>query len=479
MWTQLITKRLNSSRSNGNSLAQWIRLAQCYERLPPKLPLILQSYESRKIRCGVILPNDSSDNLSRGAAFLITLLADVYSPDQAWFNAWRQRYQSKNGSPSALLVKYGDVFGKQSSTFSVPSPFLQKYNVEFLELSSKPSTLLQNNDGCHFYIKLQNCANSNASSSCWPTVNLRMSPQLHNLPLPLENQVDPQWALKATCGFINDKDTVNKYLEAMQRSNFGNIRKQLELKLQNFDNILKDLQISVLTNIADTERLYDQNKTLGSNKKQISNKIETWSQDAHEELQSKILPRLQKFAKKQLSIWKVYTYSESKLQLKLINMVTEPLRDLEMVNSLNRLKGELRVNGGGSNNFIDTKGINEGATKLHKEINSIVYQNFLLLQLPLILLGTFGCISSEFSSFSMGAFASFGIVLGFSRVLAMWQSLLDKYVVRIRETFRSNVENEKVNLLKEYETNFAAGGDEFKYKYEIIQSLLTSIINQK
>ncbi|GAV54502.1 hypothetical protein ZYGR_0AM00400 [Zygosaccharomyces rouxii] len=468
MWPQLVFRRFGS---------QWVRLSQCYQKPPPKLSLVLQGYNPKKIRCGLILPSDK-EGLRGGSAFLSALLADVYSPDQAWFHIWRQRYLQHN-SPSTILVKYGNVFDKHSeelestdmTTFSVPSPFLQKNNVEFLEVQS---TDLQDEDGCHFYINLQRDGVNPSAPHDWPTVNFVLNPDLQRVPLPMGDQIDPQWALGAICNFINDKSTVEEYLDVMRRSNFASVKRKLEGKLQEVDGIFRDLQKSVLGNIVHRENLHEQHRKLVADKREISEKIQRWSESAHDELQSSILPKLQTFVKNQLSIWKVYSYSESKIQLKLLNMVTEPLRSLQMVNSLNRLKGELHIESVASKNLIDTQEVNHKATALHKKINKIIYENFLLLQLPLILVATFGVVSGECSSFSMGALASFGIVLGFSRVLAMWQSLLDSYVKRIRETLSSNIENEKVSLINEYQTGFAAREKDFETKYEIIHSLSTS-----
>lgn len=472
MWPQLVFKRFSS---------QWVRLSQCYEDLPPKLSLVLQSHNSKKIRCGLLLPSDNKVSPS-GSAFLSALLADVYSPDQTWFNVWKQRYLQPN-SPPTVLVKYGDVFNKQSeklegidmTTFSVPSIFLQKHNMEFLEVKSKD---LRNDDGCHFYINLQQHSMETSAPYNWPTVNFVLNPNLQGVPLPLGNQIDPQWALDAICNFINDKKTVDEYLDVMQRSNFNSVKNQLERKLQDVEGVFRDLQTSILENIVHEENLRDQHEKLVHDKGEISRKVQRWGKSAHDELQWVILPKLQMFVKNQLSIWKVYSYSESMLQLKILNMITEPLCNLQMVNSLERLKGELRVDNASSRKFIDTQKINHRATALHNDINKSIYENFLLLQLPLIILAIFGVISGEFSSFSMGALASFGIVLGFSRVLAMWKSLLDSYVKKIRETLRSNIESEKISLINEYQVGFTTREKDLETKFKIIRSLFASI-NEK
>lgn len=474
MWPQLVFKRFNS---------EWVRLSRCYQKLPPKLPLVLQGYDSKKIRCGVVLSRDNDRVSISQSAFLSTLLADVYSPDQTWFHVWKQRYEQSN-STSRILVKYGKVFGKQFermneselTTFNVPSEFLEKHNVEFLEV---PSMEQASDDGCHFYINLQQHGVNPSGIYDWPTVNFIINPNLGKVSLPAGNQIDPEWALKAICEFINDKNTVDEYLDVMKRSNFANVKAELANKLQDVDGIFRGLQISVLENISQRENLYEKHKKLIDDKKHISGKIQRWSESAHDELQSSILPQLRTFVKNQLALWRVYSYSESKLQLKLLDMVTEPLHDLRMVNSLNRLKGELHINNVGSENFINKQEIKQKATALHKNINKIIYENFLLLQLPLILVSTFGVLSGECSSFSMGAVASFGIVLGFSRVLAVWQSLLESDVKRIRETLRSKIENEKVGLINEYQNGFATREKDFETKYEIIHSLSTSLIQKK
>ncbi|AQZ18549.1 (ZYRO0E05896g) [Zygosaccharomyces parabailii] len=450
-------------RRHGN---QWVKLAHCYNVLPAKLSLILDGFKSSKVRCGLILP---PHNVTSSSSFLSALVADVYSTDQAWFNVLKDRY-SGGDSLSKFLVKYGDQFDEQKmnnmTTFTVPSPFLQKNNVEFLEVQSTDS---QSNDGCHFYINLQG-PNPNVFH-IWPTVNLNLSSQISDM--PFENQVNAPMALNAITNFIGNKNTVNEFLEAMAASNFSKVQQKLESKLTDKEDIFSDLKNRVLENILNTERLYDRNRQLNDEEEKYMGRVEVWSEEAHGELQKEIIPRLNSFVKNQLSLWRVYTYSESKFQLKLLNMVTEPLGGLQMINSLNRIRGELKVNDTifTRNQVISVKDLNEEAINLHRKINKDIYQNFVLVQLPMILLAIFGVVSGEFSGFSMGALASFGVVLGFSRVLSLWQSLLNGYEMKIIETVRSNIEIMKANLIKEYQKSFAFRKNEYRIKYDLCRSL--------
>lgn len=441
-------------------------MAHCYRVPPAKLCLVNERSKSRKIRCGIILP---SDDIANTSAFLSALVADVYSPNQSWFNVFKQRYYNGN-SLSSFLVKYGDQFEKQKldnmTTYTIPSPFLQKNNVEFLETQRTDS---QDNDGCHFYINLQG-ANPDMFH-IWPTLNISVSGQVTDL--PFENQVNAPLALKAISSFIRNKDTVNEFLDAMTKSDFTNIQKKLESKLLNTDGIFENLENSVLENILKTERLLDKNQDLDYDEQEYLARVEQWSEQAHEELQNKIIPRLKRFVKIQLSLWRVYTYSESKLQLKLLNTIAQPLCGLQMVNLLNRLRGELNVSDSSTvgNQLLDIKQINEKATAIHKRINKVIYQNFVLVQLPMILLATFGVVSGEFSAFSMGSLASFGVILGFSRVLTIWQSLLDKYMREIRENIRRNIEVEKSNLVRKHQESFSERKLEYKTKLDLCRSL--------
>ena len=239
-------------RRHGN---QWVKLAHCYNVLPAKLSLILDGFKSSKVRCGLILP---PHNVTSSSSFLSALVADVYSTDQAWFNVLKDRY-SGGDSLSKFLVKYGDQFDEQKmnnmTTFTVPSPFLQKNNVEFLEVQSTDS---QSNDGCHFYINLQG-PNPNVFH-IWPTVNLNLSSQISDM--PFENQVNAPMALNAITNFIGNKNTVNEFLEAMAASNFSKVQQKLESKLTDKEDIFSDLKNRVLENILNTERLYDRNRQL-------------------------------------------------------------------------------------------------------------------------------------------------------------------------------------------------------------------------
>lgn len=445
--------------------SQWAQLSECYKVLPPKLSLVLQ--ESREptaiLRCGVIL---SANNVKRQSKFLSSLLADVYSSDQAWFNTMANRYST---SPtSQVFVRFGEQFDMQRernyTKFVIPSPFLKDHKVEFLEMQTKQS---QGEDGCHLYINLD--GNDSMLARGWPTIVVQDCDNTNSL--PLSNQINLSQAFEAISNFIKDKNTVTSYLQGMEKSNFANFKKKLSARLNDRKVLFSDLESSVLQNILINDKTLAEDKRMQSDKQEMTPAIEQWSQLAHNELQTKVKPLLENFAREQLSIWKIYTYSESKLKLKLIELVTKPIRCLQMVRSLYTLRGHLQIDDTMKSSLLEMNHLENKITSAQTKINKTIYHNFLTLQLPLIVCATLGIVSDQFSAYSMGALASFGVILGFKRVISDWQVTLKKILADINESIRRNIESNRDNLIQRCRASFALKESQSERKTKIIKAI--------
>lgn len=445
--------------------SQWAQLSDCYKILPPKLPLILQESRERTsiLRCGVIL---SANNLRHQSKFLSSLLADVYSSDQAWFNVMANRYTTSPTSP--VLVRFGEQFDMQReqnyTKFVVPSPFLKDYKVEFLEMQTKQP---QGEDGCHLYITLD--GSDSVLARGWPTIGVQDCDNTDSL--PFSNQINLSMAFEAISNFIKDKNTVKSYLQEMDKSNFADFTKRLSARLNDRKGIFLDLKSSVLQDILVNDKTLVEDEHLKSDKQDVMQAIEQWSQLAHTELQTKVKPLLEDFAREQLSIWRIYTYSESKLKLKLIELVTKPLRDLQMVQSLYILRGHLHIDDTMKSPLIETNHLEDKICFVQTKINKSIYHNFLTLQLPLILCATLGVISDQFSAYSMGALASFGIILGFKRVISDWEATLKKILADINESIRKSIESNKDCLIKHCRASFALEESKLDRKMKVIKAV--------
>lgn len=460
--TRCISRRFNS---------QWQQLGRFYEKVPQKLSLVLQNDGDRRpsIRCGVILPpNDSAKS-----SFVSALVADVYSTNQSWFRTLMSRYDRKN--TSRVLIKYGSQFdvrvNSNSTVFVVPSPFLQRHDVEILEFQHGQMPVIEQDRGCHLYVDL-----AGSSFDLSPSIILHDT----TLPeaLPFSNTVNSKLALESIVEFIRDKSTVDRYLENIEKSNFDAVSARLGDTLDNRDAIFQDLQRSIIENIKQDEDLVGRRRRIQSEKGQMLQEIEQWSQLAHTELQTIIGPLLDEFIKKQLSLWKIYSYSESRLKLKLVELLIEPLNHLKMKSSLYKLAGKLDIDEAVPlKPPLEIQHIDMKVLAVHEKVSKTIYWNFFSLQLPLILCSSLGVLSEQFSIYSMGSLASLGIALGFKRVLSHWETAMKDVLNDITSSIRENIQMDKRLMLSNCQERFANEESTLDKKLQLIESLSKNLEN--
>lgn len=442
---------------------KWNKLSLFYPR-QAKLPLLtVPSKEDALIRCGF--------SGSESSKFLDLLVLDVYSTNTQWMDQFLQRDRG-----SRNLIRYGEEFRVVGAsgldpivTYYVPSPWLVGMQCEFLEMG-KTSERGFPNDLCHLYVEKEQFPRLE-----WPTFALVPRSIAKNFNSAegeqvelYGNEIDPEYALEATLSFIKDKAVVTKYLKALDSSNVLPLSKRLKQRLQNKEKIFEDLERSVINEIYETDDLTKYDKLIKS-KNSVIHTIDEWSQNAHEELQNSIEPLLQNFVSKQLSLWKVYSYSESKLSLKL-NEMCNITNDLNMVQDLSHIYGSLDITQRRLS-IINPDYAKKQVPLLHKEINKIVYKNFFQLQFPLIAISVAGVVTGLCSVFSMGSLASLGIVLGLQRVKDSWYALLTHFQHQIREECRIGIEHNKRLLFDDWEKAYAKKESELREKAALLKQI--------
>lgn len=454
--------RLTAKRS----VNQWVLLSQCYDKLPSKMPLMIREGSANQaIRCGLL---QKSSNYQASSTFLAALLADVYAPDQSWLSVMINRQASSLKGP--MKIQYGDQFdvmhSDTSTTLAAPLGFLNDHNVEFMEISEKSTP---DEDGCHFYLDLD--GGSPTLYQKWPTVSIELTSKTDGL--PFLNEINPNLALQAILSFIRDKKTVNSYLEDLETSNFPSFSKRLATKLDGRDQIYVDLGSAILRNLKEEDESITRSGYLLNHKLEALNEIETWRRFSHSELQRLVVPLVQKFLKTHLSVWKIYTYSNTAFNLKIKELVEKPLRELQMENQLYKLIGHQRLSAPVTSPLINKRYFEKKLSSVYKGVNRAIYQNFFQLQLPLITCATMGYISEQFSIFSMGSLASLGIVLGLQRVLSTWESASKETEKVMYEDIRANIERGNERLIQETEERFSKEAALHERKFELVRDLST------
>lgn len=446
------------------TLNQWALLSQCYDKPPSKLPLMIRKDDENSIiRCGLL---QGSNGYQRSTTFLGALLADVYASDQSWLNVLLNRRTSSLRGP--IKIQYADNFDLQHNeavtTLAVPSSFLKDHKVEFLEVSEENAP---DEDNCHFYLDLD--GKSSPLYQEWPTISVRDTSRTSEL--PLSNEINSKQALEAILRFIRDKSTVNSYLSDLEQSNFGDFSKRLAAKIDNRKQIYTDLGLAVLKNLENEDTSLVRSRYLQSKKEEMLKDVETWRRHAHGELQGQVVPLIQKFLKTHLSVGKIYTYSNTKFNLKVKKLIEEPLRDLQMENNLYELRGRLRLSTPLKAPLIDKRYFEKHISSVYEDVNKMINRSFFQLQLPLILCSTLGYVSEQFSLYSMGSLASLGIVLGLQRVLSSWEVAGKNVQKRIYEDIRAAIEQEYERLILEVEDKYAKEEIAQKHKLDLIRAL--------
>ncbi|SCU97444.1 LAMI_0F10110g1_1 [Lachancea mirantina] len=441
--------------------SNWCQLDHIYGKQGIEIPKIkLLGSKPPQLRVGVIL---RSLNKSRDLAFLSALLADVYTQDKYWMDVFMQRHCS---SFSQNLLKFGPHFDVQSTesirTFTLPSPWLRENNVQFLE-TTRQSVLT---DNCHLYLDLRSQSADASTLSRWPTLYIRESDSECVLE---RNWVNSQKALNAVKAFIKDKHQVKEYLRDLEDSNFLAVNKMLETKFSCKDEILQDLGKVVKAEIFDQDKSLREFETRSAEDKNREALIDSWTVNAHRELQQKFFPMMKAFLRKQLSVGKLYTYSESKLELKMRETLGL-IENTKIEESRNHLRGSLAL-GHANHDVLDVQKLQDKIPGLHEKINKAVYAQFFQLQLPIVIVATLGVVSGQFTLFSMGSLAGVGLALGVNKVMRQWNRLLHNLSTTITEETRQAIELERNSLREELRAKESKEAQLTTRKLELLSNL--------
>lgn len=446
-------------RLNIRSLNKWVQLDACY---PTEKPIKLNLLTTPgRIRCGLVLPNNNNNDETK---LLNSLVIDVHAKEQTWMQYFSKRFY--NDQDNFRLIKYGETFNfeKQGnlSIYTLPSSWLKNKNVEFIECSREQMDI--SNDQCHFYISINS---SIPAETPWPTLNISLT---NDKNVYTNRQVNINMAWDSMLMLSRKEFNSVQHLEYLKKSNFVPIHNMINHKLKNVNQISQDLAKAVLTTIYRSDSSINEYEKLLKQESIATSIIEQWACKSHNELQNMIKASLQKFNQSQLSVWKLYIYSESALSLKLREMSQIPL-DLPIIQNLNYVRGQLDLPIVVKPTIIDNNAINTMLVGMHKRINMNIYKVFFQLQLPLIFCSCAGIISGQFSSYSMGSLAGLGIILGLRNVMKSWSFELEKFQYHIIEQIRLGIELEKEALLNQWNKIFASNQKLLNTKMKILKEL--------
>ncbi|SSD60101.1 uncharacterized protein SCODWIG_01862 [Saccharomycodes ludwigii] len=458
----------------GINSTHWKELSKIVNKnIIPKIYLLAKTTNNKFVnRVGVLINRNKTSS-----KVLSALLLDPYLPDQSWINMFQKRYNnvslSNNNSNMITLVKYNETFQINKignvTVYEIPSPYLKTNNVEFVEYYKDYYNINVFRDNCYMYLNILSSKDTvNAPDIIYPHINV-VEDGVSDLLSSTVYSVDFAAMLETILDFRSNKQkNTSKYKEVWVNSGMSifvsklsgilSSQHQRALYIRNLEKIVID---QLLRKDPDLIKFNTEFKLQDH---VASSEISHWYSSSHKELQSKIMNL------KPVSLWKIYSSSESNLQLQLLAKL-DP-KNWDMFNNLNYVKGKLGIQS--DNNKLPHIVLDHSiiATKLHSFYNKSVFTNFFTLQLPLVLISVIGVLSNQFSMYSMGSLASVGIVLGVKKVFdscnKFWHKTLDQDVV---DPIRMFIENESIQLKKQARVKSSAVRENVAKKLQIIKQI--------
>lgn len=239
---------------------------------------------------------------------------------------------------------------------------------------------------------------------------------------------------------------ISAYLEKYPASNIDELKKRVMKPVP-------ELRAALFGSVIDTcEEIIDENKSLSQHYHDVQKKAETlrtsWASDAHKELQSRLLPALQKTLYRDLAWYKLYAKVDDVdtiLQEAInFNYLPQTRANLEyVVGSLDTLLPvpiqqpndvELPLS-------VARKNIMSGATALHNKALKQLLVAGLGVQLPLVGLAVAGNVLLEQSAYSMASVAALGLVAGAAKLQKSW--------LRLCQAFYTAAENQTLKAISQ------------------------------
>ncbi|KAL6947075.1 hypothetical protein ACO0QE_001942 [Hanseniaspora vineae] len=451
---------------------QWLKLSQLIklDQTPPKLNTLityLSNQADNKKRIGVL-------STSKAPTFVIQcLLMDPYHSDQEWVSIFNNRYKLHNEQQQQQqqqlderkqknrdgivvnVVKYSPFLeintvksgnGVSIVTYGVPCKKLLQDNIEIIEYDSKHYGVMQKLDQALFYVN----TDPNFHGIAYPHLNVKegKDDQIEKF------SVESAKMLQFLQLFYKDKTVVSKYLKEWDDCGFTALEKELNKFMTNYSGlVVKPVERLTLDEIILKDK--DLNSFVKSDQPllQPNKKIAKWYTDSHHHLQAEIM------AIKPCTMREIYLYSESKLELTLLNKfnIIKPIID-----NLNYIKGQLSIPQKAESQELQIVDVKSVVKDLHHQINSLVYSNFWKLQLPMVLIGTLSVLTSLYTVQAMLPIVLFGVMLGVFRVSMgvkkLWAEILNQKVIDPVRNFielenkflveQSNLSSENLHSMK-------------------------------
>ncbi|KAK9370941.1 hypothetical protein V1509DRAFT_615277 [Lipomyces kononenkoae] len=388
--------------------------------------------------------------------------------------------------------------------FGVPSSFLLKHNITFLESVRTPESHQDIYEPCHIHLFV-----SDTISSLTDPLPDTITPVQRILDLPSMPTTDKSEIMSSSAVLISTKTAESLLLLSnddawAQNSNLTALAKILTDRDTLFRNLVRSIIKSCEDYVRASKSYIDTSiKTPAAeggtdDVRDIIAARKNWARAAHTELRDVLVPGLESFAKES-TWWKLYwviddLQPEIGERTVLNNFL--PTAERALVFVLGRLSTTPAVRSTVSlstPNFqtsaiqakIDKIGtsiakakqeVKEGLlTTLHADGQKLIVSTFLLTQLPVALLAAAGWYWFGYTAYAMSGLALLASVLGFKRLQSKWDALVSAFHRDVHDAARAAIDAAEVEVYNAWELKVADMESKIAGQQEVIDALKRNI----
>ncbi|KAK9333632.1 hypothetical protein V1520DRAFT_331298 [Lipomyces starkeyi] len=379
--------------------------------------------------------------------------------------------------------------------FGVPSSFLLKHNITFLESVRTPESHEDIYESCHLHLYI---------SDSIPSLTERLPETIIPIQRILDLPTIDSQNISSSAIVISTKTAESLLLsddEWAQKSNLTTLSKILTDRDTLFRNLVKTV-IKTCEDYVRASRSYVDTSLRtpaeGDDVRDIVAARKNWAQAAHTELRDVLVPGLESFAKES-TWWKLYWVVDDLQEgigerTVLRNFL--PTAERALVFVLGRLSTAptVRSTVSLSTSVFQTSAIQEKIDKigtsiaeakrevkdvllttLHADAQRLIVSTFLLTQLPVALLATAGWYWFGYTGYSMSALALLALVLGFKRVQSKWDALVSAFQREVHDAARAAIDTAEVEIYEAWEAKVADMESRIAGQQEVVDALKRNI----
>lgn len=411
------------------------------------------------IRVGIIPFHSHRTEIS---GVLDAVLADPLASNQTWYSEFRNRLLSKD-----TLVKYSPNFDHTATNntlmeYPIPfNPVENSRNTEIVEVNSYTDSI-EHLEPCHLHIFISSNVKSlsNDLPSHYPNALVLDLPEGEQKILA-KNEVQAQGkggmllvssslAQGGIDKLVESPANATEYVNAREQSNIDAVTNLIFASPEVHRRRLLQSIVDSGEQLVAPACTDNVKSSIEQENERMKNLRQQWSQQAHQELQTRLSASLDKWQHSRAPWWKLYFMVDDVYDTARFTLQQDYLP--ESANRLEYLLGS--IDSFASQHNFPTKQ-EDGEVSISKDI--VRSQNQLLtdygvdlhnkaiklltsvlfgIQLPTVIVPALGMYFFDYSFYSMGSIMALGIVMGFRQLQKSWLRATDFFKRKVLEEAR-------------------------------------------